>query len=90
MAGRNHLKRVQQALDALLAPQEPLAALDAARRLREAAEELEATKVEEVRATGVTWTKIGALYGMTKQGAQQRFGAEAAAARAAARSTRKP
>lgn len=76
MAGRNQLKRAQQALDAVQAATDPEAALEAARRLREAAEELEATKVQDLRRTGVTWTKIGALYGMTKQGAQQRFGAQ--------------
>lgn len=68
--------RVQQALDVAVAAGDPLSALDAARRLREAAEDLEAEAVREVRGTGVTWTQIGALYGMTKQGAQQRFRAE--------------
>ena len=47
--------------------------LDAARRLREAAEELEAAQVEAARKAGATWIEIGACYGLTKQGAQQRF-----------------
>jgi hypothetical protein len=47
--------------------------LDAARRLREAAEELEAAQVEAARKAGATWNEIGACYGLTKQGAQQRF-----------------
>lgn len=47
--------------------------LDAARRLREAAEELEAAQVEAARKAGATWNEIGAGYGLTKQGAQQRF-----------------
>ena len=47
--------------------------LDAARRLREAAEELEAAQVEAARKAGAPWMEIGACYGLTKQGAQQRF-----------------
>jgi hypothetical protein len=65
--------------------------LEAARRLREAAEELEAAQVEAARQAGATWIEIGACYGLTKQGAQQRFRAvrnqakaKAAAAAAAA------
>ena len=42
-------------------------------RLREAAEELEAAQVEAARKAGATWIEIGACYGLTKQGAQQRF-----------------
>ncbi|SEO61672.1 hypothetical protein SAMN05660991_01017 [Trujillonella endophytica] len=41
--------------------------------LREEAERLEQKAVEGVRAAGTSWSKIGALYGLTKQGAQQRF-----------------
>src|ERR1700749_3142459 len=47
--------------------------LEAARRLREAAEELESAQVEAARKDGATWLEIGACYGLTKQGAQQRF-----------------
>jgi hypothetical protein len=47
--------------------------LDTARQLREAAEELEAAQVEAARKAGATWSEIGACYGLTKQGAQQRF-----------------
>ena len=36
-------------------------------------EDLEAATVAAARAAGVTWTEIGALYGLSKQGAQQRF-----------------
>jgi len=50
-----------------------LGAFDAARRLREAADELEAAQVEAARKAGATWIEIGACYGLTKQGAQQRF-----------------
>ena len=42
-------------------------------QLREAAEELEAAQVEAARKAGATWNEIGACYGLTKQGAQQRF-----------------
>ena len=38
-----------------------------------AADELEAAQVEAARKAGVTWIEIGACYGLTKQGAQQRF-----------------
>ena len=41
--------------------------------MREAAEELEAAQVEAARKAGATWIEIGACYGLTKQGAQQRF-----------------
>lgn len=47
--------------------------LDAARRLREAAESLEQEAVAAARAEGHTWTEIAGVYGMSKQAAQQRF-----------------
>jgi hypothetical protein len=53
-----------------------MARLDLIRRVREAAEELEAAHVEAARAAGATWSEIGAAYGLTKQGAQQRFRAD--------------
>lgn len=65
--------RIQRALRAQQAARDPLAALDAARMLREEAERLERRSVDIVRAAGTSWSKIGALYGLTKQGAQQRF-----------------
>ena len=73
MASRNHVKRIVAALGALDAADSPMSRLDAARRLREAAEELEAAQVEAARKAGATWIEIGACYGLTKQGAQQRF-----------------
>jgi len=36
-------------------------------------EALEAAAVRDARHAGVTWKAIGALYGLSKQGAQQRF-----------------
>jgi hypothetical protein len=73
MAPKNPVKRILAALGALDAADGPISRLDAARRLREAAEELEAAQVEAARKAGATWNEIGACYGLTKQGAQQRF-----------------
>ena len=73
VASKNPVKRILAALGALDAADGPISRLDAARRLREAAEELEAAQVEAARKAGITWIEIGACYGLTKQGAQQRF-----------------
>jgi hypothetical protein len=73
VASKNPVKRISAALSALGAADQPMSRLDAARRLREAAEELEAAQVEAARKAGATWIEIGACYGLTKQGAQQRF-----------------
>jgi hypothetical protein len=73
MPSKNPVKRILAALSALDAADGPIGRLDAARRLREAAEELEAAQVEAARKAGATWIEIGARYGLTKQGAQQRF-----------------
>jgi hypothetical protein len=89
MASRNPVKRIFAALSALEVADSPMSRLDAARRLREAAEELEAAQVEAARKAGATWVEIGARYGLTKQGAQQRFRAaptQASAGAAAPRS----
>jgi hypothetical protein len=73
VAPRSPVKRIFAALNALDLADRPMSRLDAARRLREAAEELEAAQVEAARKAGATWMEIGACYGLTKQGAQQRF-----------------
>jgi hypothetical protein len=73
VASKTPVKRILAALGALDAADGPISRLDAARRLREAAEELEAAQVEAARKAGATWNEIGACYGLTKQGAQQRF-----------------
>jgi hypothetical protein len=73
VATKSPVKRIMAALGALDAADGPISRLEAARRLREAAEELEAVQVEAARKAGVTWIEIGACYGLTKQGAQQRF-----------------
>ena len=73
MASKSLAKRILAALGALDAADGPISRLEAARRLRDAAEELEAAQVEAARKAGATWIEIGACYGLTKQGAQQRF-----------------
>jgi len=73
MAAKSPVKRIVAALSALDAADGPVSRLDAARRLREAAEELEAAQASAARKAGATWNEIGACYGLTKQGAQQRF-----------------
>jgi hypothetical protein len=73
VASKNPVKRISAALSAFEVADRPMSRLDAARRLREAVEELEAAQVEAARKAGATWIEIGACYGLTKQGAQQRF-----------------
>jgi hypothetical protein len=73
VAAKNPVRRIVAALGALDAADTPMSRLEAARRLREAAEELETAQVEAARKVGATWIEIGACYGLTKQGAQQRF-----------------
>ena len=91
MAAKSPVKRIFAALSALDAADGPISRLDAARRLREAAEELEAAQASAARKAGATWNEIGACYGLTKQGAQQRFRAvrNQAKAVAAAAGTKK-
>jgi hypothetical protein len=73
VASKSLVRRITAALGALDVADGPMSRLDAARRLREAAAELEAAQVEAARKAGATWNEIGACYGLTKQGAQQRF-----------------
>ena len=73
MASGRVVRRIIAALNAFDVADRPMSRLDAARRLREAAEELETAQVEAARKAGATWIEIGATYGLTKQGAQQRF-----------------
>jgi hypothetical protein len=73
VASGRAVRRIIAALNAFDVADRPMSRLDAARRLREAAEELEAGQVEAARKAGATWIEIGACYGLTKQGAQQRF-----------------
>jgi hypothetical protein len=73
MASKSPAKRILAALNALDTASGPIGRLEAVRDLREAAEELETAQVEAARRAGATWHEIGACYGLTKQGAQQRF-----------------
>lgn len=73
MSAKSPVKRITAALGDLDAADGQMSRLHAARRLREAAEELEAAEIEAARRIGATWKEIGACYGLTKQGAQQRF-----------------
>lgn len=61
------------ALNALKRQADPLERLDLVRQAREAADALEASAVAAARDSGHTWAEIGDVYGLTKQGAQQRF-----------------
>lgn len=83
VASKSLLRRITAALGALDMADGPMSRLDAARRLREAAEDLEAAQIEAARKAGATWNEIGACYGLTKQGAQQRFRAARRQAQAA-------
>ncbi len=67
------LRKIREAGDALQAASESIVALDAARQLRESADALELEMVRAAREDGHSWSRIGAVYGLTKQGAQQRF-----------------
>ena len=73
VASKNPVRRITAALGALDVADGPISRLDAARRLREAAEDLESAQIEAARKAGATWNEIGACFGLTKQGAQQRF-----------------
>ncbi len=88
VASKNFAKRILAALGALDVADGPMSRLQAARRLREVAEELEAAQVEAARKAGATWGEIGACYGLTKQGAQQRFRAARSQAHARAAESR--
>lgn len=64
---------MSRAIAAIRDLDDPLQRLDATRQAREEVERLELDAVSASRRAGKTWTEIGALYGLTKQGAQQRF-----------------
>ena len=66
-------KRFDRAVESLRLIPDPLARLDAVRVARERLEARETEAVRDAREAGVTWKAIGALYGLSKQGAQQRF-----------------
>lgn len=49
--------------------------LEAVVQIRQAVEILTEKAVANARAEGITWASIGEMLGMTRQGAQQRYGA---------------
>jgi hypothetical protein len=73
MIRKGSFKQLRRGVDALAAATSALEALRAARQLREAAEALELEAVIDARRQRATWSEIGAIYGTSKQGAQQRF-----------------
>ena len=73
MLRKGTVKQLRHSLDALVAASSALEALRAARQLRDEAEALELDAVIEARRQRATWSEIGAAYGTSKQGAQQRF-----------------
>lgn len=75
MANADPVKRVRRAISALQAVDDPLDRLEMVRWARSEIEALEVASVVAARESGATWSDIGALYGMTRQGAQQRFAA---------------
>lgn len=70
---RAHSKRFDKALQGLAEIDDPYERLDAVRECRERIEQLELGSVLAAREAGATWRDIGSLYGLSKQGAQQRF-----------------
>ena len=75
MPAKDPPTRIKVALRGHQRTTDPIERLKTSRRIREAAEELEAEAIEDARQSGATWREIGIYYGLTKQGAQQRFGA---------------
>jgi hypothetical protein len=73
VAEQAHVKRFNRTLESLQAVADPLQRLEAIHRYINALEELEASTVGAARAGSATWIEIGAIYGLSKQGAQQRF-----------------
>lgn len=71
--GSERRREVAEAVQAVESADGLLEEIDAIRRLREAAERAEQAAVRSARDNGISWRRIGALYGLTKQGAQQRF-----------------
>ena len=73
MIRRGSFKQLRRSLDTLARALNALEAVRAARQLREEAEALELEAVIDARRQRATWGEIGAVYGTSKQGAQQRF-----------------
>lgn len=72
-APENHNQKFDEALSQYESARSTLEILAAARQVRRCAQELELDAVQHARSEGISWGKIGGVYGLTKQGAQQRF-----------------
>jgi hypothetical protein len=73
MIRKGTVKQLRRSLDTLATAANALDAVRAARQLREEAEALELEAVLDARRQRATWSEIGAVYGTSKQGAQQRL-----------------
>lgn len=73
MSRKGTYKKLWRAVEAVQTAPNAIEALAAARQLTEASEALERELVIAAREQRATWTEIGAIYGTSKQGAQQRF-----------------
>ena len=73
MASRSSEKAAGRLLTRLAATADPLDRLRLVTQLRGLVEALEHDAVELARESGATWKEIGAVNGLTKQAAQQRF-----------------
>jgi len=73
MSRRKAERLVVKKLAALATATSPPEQLAAVSEVTAAAEALLYAVVADARAAGVTWTEIGAVFGMSKQAAQQRF-----------------
>jgi hypothetical protein len=73
MASASQLRAAARALDDYRHAADPESRLHCVRKLTEAVAALETETVRSARKSGLTWTAIGAAYGMSKQAAQQRF-----------------
>lgn len=53
---------------------DPLVAVEIAQQIAALSERVQYDAVRNARHEGVSWSKIGGVFGLSKQGAQQRFG----------------
>lgn len=67
-------RQITEALLAVERAESELERVAAVRTVRELAEALEFRAIRHARDARTSWSKIGGVYGLTKQGAQQRFG----------------
>jgi hypothetical protein len=73
MASKSSEKAAAKTLTQLTGTADPLERLRLVTQLRGLVEALEHDAVELARESGATWKQIGAVNGLTKQAAQQRF-----------------